>query len=148
MTDQQLHDLIFADATAKALADAGNDTAAAERASAIAPKVPVSTLVTERTVYAAFANPADGEAVLQALEAAGQQNVVVARAIKWLKPGEGGLDVGHLATRGMLDFLQSQGVLTAGQVATIKAIGEQRPQISPSDVSRVWAVYRPEGQVQ
>lgn len=147
MTDQELHDLIFADATAKALADAGNDTAAAERVSEIAPKEPVSTLITERTVFAAFADPAEGETVLQSLEAAAQSNAVIARAIQWLKPGEGGLDIGHPSARAMLDSLQQAGVLTASQVTTIKALGEQSPRITPDDVSRVWAVYRPDGKV-
>lgn len=147
MTDQALHDLIFADATAKAMADAGNDAGAATRAAAIAPKEPFSFHVTEKGVFAAFANPVDGETVLQKLESAGQSNAVVKRALGWLKPSETGLDIGHPSTRAMIDTLVTATVLTQTEANTIKALAERSPAITADDVSRVWAQYRPNGQV-
>lgn len=138
MTDHELHDLINGDPAAKALADAGDDSGCAARVSAIAARVTVSTLITERTVFAAFTSPFQGEEVLQRLEIAALSNAVVARAIRWLKPGEGGLDIGHHSTRAMLDALQGAEVLTAEQVMVIKALGEQPQAIHHLDVARVW----------
>lgn len=150
MTDNELHDIIHGDTAAKALADAGNDEGAARRAAEIA-RVPAPALATERTVFAAFANPADGEAVLTALEAAAAGNGatarVVKRALRWLQPGEGGLDVGNASVRAMIDQLAAGGVLTPTQAATLKGLGERPATVSASDVSRAWARYRPDGRI-
>lgn len=79
----------------------------------------------ERTILAAFANPADGEAVLQKLEAAAESNALVARAVKWLQPAQGGINLGDPSTRAILDALQAANVLTETEVATVKSIAEQ-----------------------
>lgn len=154
MTDNELHDLIAGDAQAKALADAGDDAGAAARASAIAPEAVAQCIINERTVFAAFPNPADGEAVMATLEAVADADPVqvphapiVARAVRWLRPGEGGLDVGHPSTRAMLDALTGQGQLTAERVAVVKALAEQPQTITAEQVSRAWERHRPDGRI-
>lgn len=81
--------------------------------------------VNERTIVSSYANPADGEAVLQALEAAAQANAIVARAMKWMSPDQQGIDVGHAGTRAVLDALVGAGVLTAAQATHLKGLAER-----------------------
>jgi len=78
MTSTELHDLIFNDPTAKELADAGNDGAAALRINEIASPTIEAAWCTERTVYATL-GPAAGEAFLAALEFVAQSNVLTGR---------------------------------------------------------------------
>lgn len=143
-----LHDEIYANATAKALADSGDDAGAAAVIGPTLPKLVVSpTFVTERAVIAAFTNPADGEAVLTAVEAAAQSNPLVARALKWLQPANGGIDFGNPAARRMFDSFAASGVLTAAQVATLKGLAEVPPPVTYVDVSAAWARHRPDGRI-
>jgi hypothetical protein len=95
----------------------------------------VSTMLTERGVVAAFADPTDGEAVLQSLESVADVNPLVKRALDWLTPANGGVDFGEAATRGMLDALQVAGVLTSTQVLTLKATAEQRETVTHYDIA-------------
>lgn len=149
MTDAELYALIQSDPTAKAHADAGRDADCAARCRAIAPPVLTGNQATERSLYDAFADPADAEAILQGLATIGQSNPVVARAASWLKPDQGGLDVGHATVRTMLDQLAAAApnVFTAARVAAIKALGETAARISADDVSRAMLPHRPNGKV-
>jgi hypothetical protein len=52
---------------------------------------------TELGIMAAFANPSDGETLLQTLEVVGQSNPVVKRMLKWIQPGAIGIDFGNLS---------------------------------------------------
>lgn len=76
------------------------------------------TMINERQLYARL-GPAEAEAILQALETVAASEhpaaLVVKRALKWLAPAEGGLDLGMAATRGMVTQLQQGGALTAVQ---------------------------------
>lgn len=156
MTDADLLTAIDADTQAKALADAGDDAGCANRLRAVLPPVLVSRDVTERGVYQAL-GPAAAEAFLQGLEAvaAGDPtaspprpgNPVVARALKWLEPAQGGLDVGSAATRAEIDQIVAAGAITADSAATVKALGEGPAPVSAADVSRVYLGRRPEGKV-
>lgn len=137
MTTEELHDLIHADAAAKAMADAGNDAGAAIRAIEIAPVIVVSMFVTERTIYATL-GPTAGETFLATLEGVGQSNAVVARAVSWLAPPSDGIDVGDQYTRAMLDTLAAGEVLTAESVAAIKALAERPANITADQVSAAW----------
>lgn len=147
MTTDELHALIAGDAQAKALADAGNDSAAAARAAEIAPAEAFSNHITERSLYAGFVDPAKAEEVLQRLEQAAASNPVVRRALKWLSPAEGGLDVGHVSVRAMIDTLVSASVLTPEQATTIKSLGERPQSFSADEVSAAWLRYRPDGRI-
>jgi hypothetical protein len=79
--------------------------------------------MTERGLYALL-GPEAAEAILQALEAAGEVNPVVKRALSWLKPPSDGIDLGDASTRGVLDALVTATVLTAEQVAALKGLAE------------------------
>lgn len=147
MTDDQLHDAIFADATAKGLADVGNDAGCAARMAAILPPVLVPTFVNERSVFDAFTNPADAQAVMTGLETASQTDAIVKRVLVWMRPDIGGVDLSNAAVRAMLDQLQASGVLTAPAVATLKALAERPAVVTADDVSRAWSRYRPGGKV-
>lgn len=82
------------------------------------------TWINERTLYAQL-GPAMGEDILARLDAAAASNSVIARTRAWLRPGEGGVDVGHISTRAQLDGLTAAGVLTAPQVAALKGLAER-----------------------
>lgn len=71
-------------------------------------------LINERKLYADL-GPTLAEGILQALEAAGQVNPVVKRALKWLEPSQGGLALASVYTRGMIAQLQAMEVLTSEQ---------------------------------
>jgi hypothetical protein len=149
MTTEQLHDLINANAEAKALADAGNDRACAAVISAALPPTIGEYMLTERGVFKAFANPADAETVMQTLEAVAAANPadvpigpVVKRALKWMQPNNGGVDVGNAALRQVLD-----GILQPSHAATIKALAEVPQTVSTDQVSAAWLRYRPGGKV-
>jgi hypothetical protein len=143
-----LHDAIFANPAAKALADAGDDAGAAATIAPTLPKLVVSpTLVTERQVVAAFAVPDDAETVLQALAAAGRTRGVLGRAVGWLAPEKGGLDIGHPAVRTIIGQLVTANVLTAAQGALLKALAEQPQAVTYIDVSAAWARHRPNGRI-
>jgi hypothetical protein len=152
MTDADLLSAIEADPTVKALADAGNDAGCAARLAAVLPPAVRSTYVNERAIFAAFPNPADAEAFMQGLEAvaAGQPNAtppvpgnpIVKRALDWLAPNNGGVDVGNPAVRVMLDRMAAGGAITTAAAATVKALAQSPASVSAADVSRVLAPGR------
>ena len=157
MTIQELKALILADSQAKAFADAGNDTAAAQRATAIATAEVSPLFATYRTVMGLVSLKAAGQLSLSLaamisngpveglLDASDIQGLV--KADQFLS-GEMGLDIGNAQTRGLLDAMVAMGLpLTAENAAAIKAVAEVRPTISPSQVSEAWAEYRPDGKV-
>jgi hypothetical protein len=148
MTDQQLRDAIAADPAAKALADSGDDAGCAARLAAALPPAVATTYVNERGIFAAFTNPADAEAVMKGLEAVAQSNPVVRRALAWLAPNNGGIDLGHPGVRAMLDQLRAGGALTPAAVATLKALAERPAAVKADDVSRAWATNRPDGRLK
>jgi len=74
--------------------------------------------VTERGVMSCCP---DGNAILDALDAAAPQNSAVRRAVGFLRQ-EAGLDVGDPYTQRMIDELSRLGVLSADQAAQLKAL--------------------------
>lgn len=81
----------------------------------------VSRFVTARTI---LAECADGATILDKLEAAGTQISAVKWAMRFLQQ-EGGIDVGHPATLGMVDQLVTGGVLTATEGTALKTLAVQ-----------------------
>lgn len=140
MTPQELRTLIESDAQALALAQSGAADLCAKRCMAIAPKVPTSTLLTELSILRAYTNPADGEAVLQQIETVAASNPVVARVLKWIRPGAPGVDFGDVRVRAMLTLAVNQGGigLTNVQAAPLLAAAEVSQSISGSDVSTAY----------
>lgn len=148
MTDDQLHDAIFADPTVKDLADRGDDAGAARLVPALLPPVPYHGEWTEKGIAKAFPDPVAGITVLVKIQAAADAGQPLLKyAAKWLDPSRGGLDFGDPTTRGELDMLAGAGVLTAEEVAVLKALGEQAATVSADDVSRVWLQHRPNGRI-
>lgn len=105
----------------------------------------LGSMVNERQIVAAFANPADGEAFLLKLAEKGKTNPLLSRALGWLKPEAGGLDAGHPQTQAILDSFVGQAGITAEEVATVKALGFRTvsrleelglPQYDIGDVTR------------
>ncbi len=78
-------------------------------------------LVNERGLYARL-GPQMAEAILQTLEAVAQADAVVKRALKWLEPSQGGLDMGSPHVRGMVAQMQAANLLTAEQAAALLAL--------------------------
>lgn len=105
--------------------------------------------VTARTLLAEL-GPVQAEAILSALEAAAQQNALLARVLEWLTdPSKGGLDVGHSHTRSVIDSLVAASVLTGAQAAAVKAMAERTvslaakaglPPIDPAHVQSARAM--------
>jgi len=148
MTLDELHDAIFGDAQAKALADAGNDAGCAVRLSALLPPTVHPRLVDASNLLAAFPNPADGLAFYNALVTVSAGNPVLTLALQWLNAGTPGLDVGSPAVRAMLDQLVTANVhadITAGRVPVVKALAEVPTTIDHGQVSDAWLRYRPGG---
>ena len=83
----------------------------------------VETMLTSRGLYAKL-GPTMAEAILQKLEGAAQVDgpfkLVLTRAIDWLNAYAGGIDVGNVYTREMLDTLVTATVLTAEEAAALK----------------------------
>lgn len=84
------------------------------------------TKIDELDVLGAFADPADGEALLQKLEAVAESNAVVKRALKNLPQGEGGVDVGHSLVRATLDALVGTAGITQEEIDAIKSLAETK----------------------
>lgn len=86
------------------------------------------TMLTERGIIQAFANPTDGDAALAALESFAETEhpmaSIIRRVLTWLKPTNEGIDVGDATVRAMIDQLVSGGVLTETQGDTIKTAAE------------------------
>lgn len=96
----------------------------ADALNAVTVTITDATWATERTLYASL-GPTIGEEILQRFEAAAAGNPVIARVRNWLKPAEGGIDLGHPSTQAQLDALQAGGVLTAAHVAALKGLATQ-----------------------
>ena len=140
MTPQELRTLIESDAQALALAKSGAADLCAARCMQVAPKIPASTLLTELSILRVYANPADGEAVLQQFETVAASNPVVARVLKWIRPGAPGVDFGDVRVRAMLTLAVNQGGigLTNVQATPLLAAAEVSQSISGSDVSTAY----------
>lgn len=81
--------------------------------------------VTERGVYWAL-GPSAGEAFMAGLEVTAQSNPIVARALKWLAPAEGGIDVGLQSVRSLLDQLALASAITSESAEAIKALAQPK----------------------
>jgi hypothetical protein len=89
----------------------------------------VETWATERTIISAFANPMDGETFLGKLAVAGQSNPLIARALRWIEPGQQGIDVSHPHTAMLLGALLAQNVITQAEHDTVLSIA---PKVKPA----------------
>lgn len=69
--------------------------------------------------------PVLANTILTKLEAAAPGNAILARSLTLLEPAQGGLDLDHPATQAQMDALQGAGVLTAEEVAALKALALQ-----------------------
>jgi hypothetical protein len=136
MPPDNLLALIQADATALALAQAGDDTACAARCSALAPPVLQSAMVTERTIFWLYDNPMDAETVLQTIAAVAEVNPIVKRVLTWLQPYAGGVDMGDARVRALLVApVEAGGIgLAPALAAPLLAAGEAPVVITAADV--------------
>ncbi len=155
MTDQDIHDAIYNLSAAKALADAGNDSgaAAAVNTAGTLPPTIISTTTTEGGVMTIL-GPTLGDQALTAIEAVaaattpGTYSSILTRIIRLLRVGyPSGVDFGNPDVRSMLDTLQAASILPAQAVSLLKAAAQVPTTIAASEVSRVWAQYRPNGQI-
>lgn len=141
MTDQALHDWIFGNATAKALADVGNDAGCAayvvanttEAASLTVTYLGLAKLVDIAIVGRLMATLAVAtDPVLQMINAA-------------MQPSGPGVDIGNAKVSSGLQALPSP--LTADDQTAILAAAQVPVNVKAADVSRVWLQYRPEGRI-
>ena len=168
MNDAALRTYILADDDLAALAATGADASIAAALNAVSGTRIVSRFINERTLLDAFQDPADGEAVLQALEAlvatdpAGLSEamqglqLMVTRAMRWMLPSEAGVDIGSPQVRALLDALVTATVLNQTQATAVKALAdvpssvayaEFGEPVTTDDVSRALLPDRPNGQI-
>lgn len=98
----------------------------------------VSKKITERDILPLFPTLSSGETFLKKLEVGGAENDVLARALRWFKPSENGIDVGHGKTRAMLDALVGAFNITKEEVDIIK--GAALVSISPEELYKLGQV--------
>lgn len=79
------------------------------------------TWVTDRTILAKLD---DGEAIMQVLESAAEQSPEIARAVKWLNPAEGGINVADPKVRQQIDGLVEAQLLTPTQGVALKGLAD------------------------
>lgn len=159
LTDQQLHDAIYGNAQAKALADAGNDAAAAAAIAAALPPVfgPISSA--SLLIWAASRQVFSAVVTATSSTNAGISSACLA-VRSALSGGASSLDLTNptiAGTGGLLDGLTAAGILpantatapavTPGSKADLLAYASSPATVLPGDVSRVWAQYRPNGQI-
>jgi len=97
----------------------------------------VSRFVTARTV---LAECPDGSTILDKLEAAGQQISAVKWAMVFLLQ-DGGLDIGHPRTLGMVDQLALGQILTQSESDQLHALSIVEDVITPQDVAKALEGY-------
>jgi hypothetical protein len=84
----------------------------------------VETMRFNRSIVAALGTQ-DGMAFIMALRNASEANPLIAMALEWLKPSEGGVDLGHITTHEMLAVLVGAGILQQASVDRLKALAER-----------------------
>lgn len=129
----ELKTLIESDVEALAFANSGNWKSCAERCTIISPPVLVETLLTELGILRVFSNPIAAENLLQKIELVAQNNPLVARVLKWLRPGSNGVDFGNITVRTMLVTPVEQGGvgLTQEEVAELLSSAEKPKIFTP-----------------
>lgn len=141
MTPAELKTLIESDAEALQLANAGNDEACAARCGVIAPKIRVSTMLTERGLYTEL-GPVVAETILQKLEgyAAASQpySALVSRFLGWLEPTNGGVDFGLQSTLDMAGALTQGGLLSTEEYAAINLLSLAPQKFTAAQIGEAW----------
>lgn len=149
MTNEELRALIHSDRTAENLADIGDDAGCAKRCTEIAEPIRVETIITERGLYKRLGSVV-GESILQKFEAyQGTYKAQVQRVLHWMRPSEGGCNVGDPEFIRLLSMLRSDGIgLTDGEMQALLGVSLVPQNISAADVSAAWFLYRPDGKVE
>lgn len=137
MTPQEIRDAIAASPELQALQAAGRVNAIAAALSAGRTRVG-SHFASERGILERFpGGPVAADAMLTKLETFALSGhpmaSIVKRALKFLAQSEG-LDVGSPATQGLLAQLQAGGVMTAEEVAGVRAMATVADPVSESAV--------------
>lgn len=150
MTTQELHDAILANAEAKALADAGNDSGCAALISPLLPKVRRETRMTYIEVMNALGHALGARLITSVNAAAASGHPVLGPVLDEARHSlrGNGVDLAHTDTRQMLDTLVARATLnglTAADAAALKGLAEHPQVIDAGEVGKAWAQYRPGG---
>lgn len=89
----------------------------------------IEFMFTVRTAMSSL-GPVLADSVLTKLEAAATQNQILERTLNMMQPSEGGIDLGHPATRAQIDALVLGSVLTQVEADALKELGTEL--ISPA----------------
>lgn len=148
-TDNELHDLIEANEQAKAWADAGNDLQVVDWLNGLGHKVVVTgNEIKEKHILDAFTDPADGEVLLQKLEAVALVNPIFKRMAPYLKAdAKEGLDPGKPSVRAAFTALRQSNVITQTELDKLLGLGERPVTYSAADIPRIWSRYRINGNI-
>ncbi len=104
------------------LVAAGSDSAIADLLNSPNELAPASRMISARAVLAEYPDgPIQAAVVLDKLESA----AVTVPALRWIMTflkADSGIDIGHKATRDMLDQLSIGGVITADEATKLKSL--------------------------
>lgn len=154
MTQQEIRIAILADATAKSLAEGGDDSGVAERLEAILPKVHMPTKLDEELILRRL-GAALGDAFLGKLEALAatptpegtplqtKSLVSIAKRTVRLLTERDGVDFGSQNVLTMIDAMP----FTAEEKTIIKSLSLQPQVITADQVSAALAGDRPDGKI-
>lgn len=133
---ETLRNLTQSDLVSQELAHRADDNALAKRLSEIAPPVYRECRLSRLGLLSLYANPQDGLAVLQAIDAAKVGNPLIAEVARFMEPGVDALmlpDFGLPSIRAALTLPVAQGGLglSAELAEPILRAGQQQPIITP-----------------
>lgn len=149
MTDEELRTLILNDATAKAFADVGKDSACAERCSAIAD--PVRRLVPNREIKRQAIIDGYWAAIVMTGENAAADAQLRGLCINvgdWVKDMESTTDFDLTPTKTMLAGLVASTLVTQEQADTLNTLANIPQNITGEQVSRALMPLRTDGKVK
>lgn len=85
-----------------------------------------------RDLLREWGDPTAAEAFLQKLITVGESNNVVKRAVSWLKPAEGGLDINDVNVLGIIDHLAAINAITSIERDKFYSFGDQTVKLIDS----------------
>lgn len=150
MTPQEIRTEILASQELRALIESGQDATIAARLTEDMPGKIVPLRISELGLLALYANPADGEAVLQTIEQVAAGNPIIKRVLKFMQPGVPENSLPDFSLPGVRLALKTP--IVAGGLGLSDALAqplldamEVADNVSANEVSAAVSAWRPEG---
>jgi hypothetical protein len=152
MTPQEIRTEILASTELRMLIEQGRDEDVARQLTDTMPGKIVPLRISELGLLALYTNPADGETVLQTIEAVAQANPIIRRVLKFMQPGVPEASLPDFSLPGVRLALtapiEQGGLGLSTQLAAPLLAAMTVPDaVSAMEVSTAVAAWRPEGKV-